>query len=527
MNKRAVIYARVSTDDQRDNYSIPSQVMECKAYIEKRGYALVGNRFVDPETGQDAASGIPAFVDDYSSRELSRPALDGAYEYLEQFGYDVVVVYSIDRLDRDPYKLRTHEYGFIKGGAVVEYVKGDYADTPDGQFMKTVVGAAAKLDNDWRTERFNRGKRQKARRGLFVAGRSPYGYKLDREALGGLAVEEEEAEIVRWIFDAYINQGLSLSGIVDTLTMQKVRPPIQGNWWASSVRQILTNTAYVGTVYYNKNERTEHKMVKRDRSEWIEIKITPIIDPALFEAVQQRIIQNREFRRKQPTHFYMLTGMIACEDCNRPYVSQWVKAGKWRRGGDAPYYRHRIKNGHCRNKTISGRRIELIVWEKVEALLLDPASLRDGYKKALEHERTMNGRQLELREILFKETGKLEQMQKNLTHAYTDPDVKMTKTEYLEQRTKIQADLRNASSKLKEIEAQLSNLPSLEEYESLERFSEEIKTRLTSPEWQLTPANKRRILELLHIRVLVNFNGEGAITGWFGNPVGFSYKSSS
>jgi len=146
MNKRAIIYARVSTDDQRNNYSIPSQVAECKKYIEAKGYVLVGNCFVDPETGQDAISGIPAFVDDYSSRELSRPALDAAYEYLELYGYDVVVVYSIDRLDRDPYKLRTHEYGFLKNSAAVEYVKGDYSDTPDGQFMKTVVGAAAKLE---------------------------------------------------------------------------------------------------------------------------------------------------------------------------------------------------------------------------------------------------------------------------------------------------------------------------------------------------------------------------------------------
>ena len=119
MNKRAIIYARVSTDEQRSNYSIPSQVQECKKYVETKGYALVGNQYVDPETGQDAISGTPAYVDDYSSRELNRPALDAAYEYLSQYGYDIVVVYSIDRLDRDPYKLRTHEYGFIKGGANV------------------------------------------------------------------------------------------------------------------------------------------------------------------------------------------------------------------------------------------------------------------------------------------------------------------------------------------------------------------------------------------------------------------------
>jgi hypothetical protein len=57
------------------------------------------------------------------------------------------------------------------------------------------------------------------------------------------------------------------------------------------------------------------------------------------------------------------------------------------------------------------------------------------------------------------------------------------------------ADGKNAAAKLQEIESQLSNLSSLEEYESLERFAKEIKKRLTGKECQLTPANKRCVLE--------------------------------
>jgi hypothetical protein len=221
----------------------------------------------------------------------------------------------------------------------------------------------------------------------------------------------------------------------------------------------------------------------------------------------------------------MLAGMVTCETCERPYLSETSIAGRSRRVNDAPIYRHRVRQGHCGNKSISARILDPIVWEKVEALLLDPASLRDGYTQAVEHERAANGRQLELREILYREVGKLEQTQKNLTIAYTDPEIKMTRTEYLEQRAKVQADLKNAAGKLQEIEAQLSNLPTLEEYESLERFAEQIKERLTGAEWQPTPANKRRVLELLHLRVYLSYDGSGRITGWFGDPLGFSYKT--
>jgi site-specific DNA recombinase len=266
-------------------------------------------------------------VDDYSSRELSRPALDAAYEYLELYGYDIVVVYSIDRLDRDPYKLRTHEYGFIKGNAVVEYVKGDYSDTPDGQFMKTVVGAAAKLDNDWRTERFNRGKRQKARRGLFVSGRPPYGYEINREAFGGLAVLEKEAGVVKWVFESYVKDGLSIYGLCDALNQSKAKPQNGGTWQKSTVARMLVITAYIGTIHYNKYERTEAKLKLRDEAEWIEIKVTGILDPDLFEAAQERIVESREVRRKQATRFYMLSGMVLCESCERPYVPKQQRRG--------------------------------------------------------------------------------------------------------------------------------------------------------------------------------------------------------
>ena len=63
---------------QRDNFSIPSQVAECLKYAEKRGYSVIGNQYVDPGTGFDKMQGggaIPAFVDDFTSRELSSPFL--------------------------------------------------------------------------------------------------------------------------------------------------------------------------------------------------------------------------------------------------------------------------------------------------------------------------------------------------------------------------------------------------------------------------------------------------------------------
>ena len=129
MNDRVVLYPRVSTDMQRDNFSIPSQIAECLQYANLKGYSIVGDRYVNPDNGYDTSVGngaIPAFVDDFTSRELNRPGLDAALDYLDRVGYDVLVVHALDRLARDPYIRQTIEKEFIKRGARVEYVLGAY-----------------------------------------------------------------------------------------------------------------------------------------------------------------------------------------------------------------------------------------------------------------------------------------------------------------------------------------------------------------------------------------------------------------
>jgi hypothetical protein len=152
--------------------------------------------------------------------------------------------------------------------------------------MKTVVGAAAKLDNDWRTERFNRGKKQKARRGLYVTGNPPYGYRINKGSFGGVDIVDEEAGIIRLIFEKYVNERLSLNEIVELLNHSKAKPQKGGVWQKSSINHILNNTMYIGQTYYNKYKRNEYGKKKqdcRDREEWIDLSLslTPFLP--LFE----------------------------------------------------------------------------------------------------------------------------------------------------------------------------------------------------------------------------------------------------
>ena len=244
MSKRVALYARVSTDDQRGNYSIPTQIAESLEFVKSKGYAVVGDQFIDPVTGTDRINGngsIRAFVDDYSSRELSRPSLDAAIAYLEKDGFDTLVVHALDRLARDPYIRKTLELELEERGANVEYVLGNYEDSPEGEIRKDLDATFAKWENAKRVERSLRGKRGKAERGLYPAGKAPYGYRLDEDAPGGLAIDDYQAKVVRRIFDLY-SGGESIYGVVAALTREGARTYSGKSQWAkSTVKRILDN----------------------------------------------------------------------------------------------------------------------------------------------------------------------------------------------------------------------------------------------------------------------------------------------
>lgn len=518
--KRAVLYARVSTDDQRDNYSIPTQIEDCLKLAGKRGYTIVGGQFVDQRTGLDTVSGngaVTAYVDDFTSRELSRPSLDAALNYAETAGFDVLIVHALDRLARDPYIRRTLELEFERRGAIVEYVIGDYDQTPEGEVRKDLDATFAKWENAKRVERSLRGKRGKAERGLFVAGRPPFGYVIDSKAAGGLAIDEKQAEIIRLIFKLYTVDGLSIRGIAEKLTSDQT-PNHSGlvGWGKSSVAKILANTTYIGRCYYNKNQRTQNgrQLVERDKSKWIEIRVTPIVDRALFDAAQAKLQENQLTIRRNPSRFYLLGGMVYCPECERPYSSQTAKAGNQRRAVDAQSYRHRASHGHCQNRQISARRLEPIVWAEITNLLLDPDKLRNGYERSLDQQKARYARHLSYLETLGQKRVKLEQRRDNLTQAYIDPDIPMTKAEYLAQRETIDRELKAVGENTRQIESELETIPTPEGLETLEAFSVAMREILgDDTDW--TPEEKRKILKLLHVKVYIGEDDKVRVEGWF------------
>jgi site-specific DNA recombinase len=522
MKQRAAIYARVSTDIQRENYSIPTQISDLSKHGELEGYSLVGDHYVDPITGKDTLKvngAVPAFVDDYTSTELSRPGLNAALLFLESTGFDVLIVHAIDRLARDAYFRETIEREFMARGAKVEYFLGNYDETPEGEVKKDLDATFAKWENAKRVERCNRGRKRKAEMGKFVNGTVTYGYRMDRNAFGGLSVNNEEAEVVRTIYRWFVEDRLSVHQIVRELNIVEAKTYDQKKIWAkSTVNRILSNTTYAGYFFYNKYKRQGKKITLKDRSEWIRIECTPVIDIDTFLAAQDIKKHNKDYMRQMPKRFYLLTGIVVCAECKKVYITQTKKPGKNRLKNDAPSYRHRINHGHCSNKSISARVLEPLVWDKVVNILLNLMLLREGYEQSMEQEKQKQSRQLQYLETLQNGIEKLKAKREKLQAIYLDPDAGMTKAEYLELKMPVDEQIKVASLEAEIAAQELQRVPSPDDLKSLEEFAANILSALGN-NFDISPQDKRQIMQMLNLKVLISTNGDIKLEGWFAPEV--------
>jgi len=485
-------------------------------------YSLVGSQFVDSNTGRDVVpehpGAIPAYVDDFTSRELSRPSLDAALQFLETHGFDVMVVHALDRLARDPYIRQTLEREFNKRGARVEFVLGGYDESPEGEVRKDLDATFAKWENAKRVERSLRGKHRKAESGKWVHGMPPYGYCVDVNADGGLAVIPEQAAVVQLIFRLYTEDHYSLREIISILNSDGSIPKKGGQAWAkSSINHILENTAYAGYCFFNKTRREGTRDVYKDKKEWIRIPVTPIISEATFEKARQRKEENQRHFRKRPKHKYLLNRLVVCSECKRPYISQYCPPSKRRGPNGIKTYRHRIIAGHCMNKQFTCRKVDEDVWRKVLNILFYPDMLEAGYEQSIEYQKQLMARKMAQIETLERALQKLKLKRQNLSSAYLDPDIQMSKVDYLSQKGLLEDEERTVEDDLAKLRLEVNTMPQPAELQVLKSFAAEIRQEI-SLQQEITLEKKREILEMLHIKVILHPDGENELEGWFNVP---------
>jgi site-specific DNA recombinase len=468
---RAALYARVSTDEQAEKYGLSSQLTELRELAAKKGFTV-------PEGAE--------FVDDgYSGATLDRPALNRLREGVRSHVFDVVLIHDPDRLTRNlghQFYLREE---FQKAGVQLEFVTVRKDESAEGDLFLNMKGCFAEYERAKIRERTSRGRKEKARRGIVVAGPYPYGYQPDSSQPSGLSIREDEAKIVRSMF-SWLADGISIREIVVRLNRLGVRPRRSLKWGKSSVSRILTSATYVGRYYYNQRQKDPDGKVRfRPESERIEIAVPPVIEGSVFERARQQLERNHAILSGRPeVRFYLLQGLLYCV-CGKRLVGTPSHRRRFYRCSG----RDRLRGGErCRAATLSAEPVEQQLWHAIERALKNPDLLMGKVKR---HRAALEVRGVEVRsevDDLTRQLAELEQAKERLLDLILDGKVEkpiyMKREAELEQRgVALRERLAKAQAQVTDTEAQMARQDAVRRFcriarRGLERLDQERRRQL-------------------------------------------------
>ena len=394
--KTAAIYARVSSERQKEDQTIASQTAALKAHAASLELD-VPVEWVFEDQG-------------YSGGTLVRPALERLRDLAAEVHVEVVLCYSPDRLARKyAYQALLIEE-FTRAGTAVRFVKGPRSDTPEDELLLQFQGMIAEYEKAQIAERTRRGKQHRACGGsINVLSGAPYGYRYVRKtdtAEARYEINEDQAAVVRTIFQRYVDAPLSIGSLARGLTAQGIATATGKSRWDRSTRWgMLRNPAYCGRAAFAKTMRSDHRPRRtrparlrgekfshrsgsreRPREQWIEIPVPAIVSPLLFELAGVRMQDNKHFAARRTREPSLLQGLVVCESCGYSYYCTSTRT----RARKLYYYRclgsddYRYDNGRvCQNRPVRQDYLDALVWEHINVLLSDPELIRRELERRL------------------------------------------------------------------------------------------------------------------------------------------------
>ncbi|HEX8797340.1 MAG TPA: recombinase family protein, partial [Terriglobales bacterium] len=510
----AVIYARVSSEQQREENTIASQTASLIEFAKSHELE-VPKEWVFEDEG-------------YSGATLERPGLERVRDLAAEGQIQVVLAYSPDRLSRKyAYQILLIEE-FARHGVETLFVKSPQGNSPEDHLLVQFQGMIAEYERAQILERSRRGKRHRAQAGeVSVMSGAPYGYRYIRktdEALAAYLVEETEASVVRRVYHMYTVDGLSIAEITRRLNREGIPPRRAGRWERSVIWGILRNPAYCGVACFGKTRLSARAQMRpqrrrgvttpshtgghqRPREEWIAIPVPALVTEETFARAQELLYQNKIRSRRRTIAPSIVQGLVGCAKCGYAFsrTSTQTSARK------IHYYKcigsdswRKLGGPVCDNKQfIRQELLDQIVWDEVVRLLQDPVLIQQELDRRLAAARTSDP------------TRKREQtLQRELSHV--DKGIERLLTAYqeellsLEQLRERMPMLRQRQQTLRaELQAIADQANDRAAFLRLAETLTAFLTRLCSAAETLSVIERQKIVRLLVKEILV---GEDTIT---------------
>lgn len=328
--KRVCAYCRVSTDSEEQQTSYVAQVDYYTNYIKNK-----------PDW---------EYVDIYADEGISGTNTNKRTDFqrmindCEEGKIDLIITKSISRFARNTLDCLKYVRQLKEKGIGIFFEK-ENINTLDskGEVLLTILSSLAQDESRNISENIKWSYARQFQNGRVIVNHKRFlGY--DKDENGELIINEEEAKVVRRIFNEYLS-GLSFQKIAQGLERDKVKTGAgKTKWWDSSVERILGNEKYYGNVILQKTYTVDfltHKRVKNDGivpQYLIENNHEPIISKEVFDLVQAererraRLFKNTPEIRNKYSNKYAMSSKVICGNCGGRFRRRvWNSKDKYRR----------------------------------------------------------------------------------------------------------------------------------------------------------------------------------------------------
>ena len=375
---KAYIYTRVSTAMQVDGYSLDAQRDKIERYAEMHDIEIVG---------------------EYSDRGKSGKSIEDRLEFqkmiddMQKNDVNLILVFKLSRFGRNVADiLNTLDVMKLHDIDLVCVEDGIDSRNEMSKIVIAVMSAIAEAERENIRTQTIAGRMQKAKVGKWNGGFAPTGYKVNKEN-ASLDIHEDEAEIVRIIFDKYVNENMTLGGIARYLKSKgykrEDRPNSKTEYYSSSlIGRIIDSEVYMGKISYGKRR---NEQIKGTRKYHHVKKDDYMVVDGLHDAIISEELWNKAHKKREASkndnknrfrsngHRYILSNLIICPSCGKGLTGATTKGRKKADGTcyvDRHYYRCRhvagVEGYECDfRKTYNAEKIDKAVVEVITKVVSD------------------------------------------------------------------------------------------------------------------------------------------------------------
>ena len=433
------------------------------------------------EQGEQIES-VTVYSDDgYAGGDFKRPRYQALIRDIESGKINCIIFKDNSRLGRNYPELGRlmEDYFPQKGVRVISVLNNlDSIKDPRG-YCSAIVSFSNIVNDDYIRQLSIKIKctlTMKRERGEFIGNYAPFGYQKDPADRHRLIVDEEQAEIVRRIFDWY-EDGMSASSIAKRLNAMQVMTPgdfkIRDGcksfithdrnssklhaWTTTTIATILKNEVYIGNMVQGKHKSVSYrskKMMLTDESEWTVVEGThaPIISDEQFAIIHERFARRTRISPGK-THVYPLSGLVSCGACGHR-MNRVVSQG---------YARYRCMTrtyapDKCQCPSIKEEYLEELILQTLQSLIVRLVDVKAVIDAARQF-KTTNGAKNEYMLAINKAKREQERLQDAQFHLYDDLQSGLIpKSQYLQFQKRYETEIAAQEAKIEQLNQCLIHL---------------------------------------------------------------------